>query len=126
MIVEAPISVGELVDKVSILLLKLHLINDKEKAAQAGKEFKLLHGIYQEVTNQQIDELFDDLYKVNKELWDIEDSIRIKEKQKLFDDEFIQLARSVYITNDKRAEIKRKINQVAGSDIMEVKSYEQY
>ena len=74
----------------------------------------------------KLDYLIHELKKVNESLWDIEDHIRKKEKCKEFDDEFIQLARSVYITNDKRAEVKNKINTITKSEIIEVKSYEEY
>jgi hypothetical protein len=101
-----PISLGELVDKITILKIKIKNITDSQKLENIYKE-------YNELTT-------------NEKLWDIEDKVRIKEKKKEFDSEFIELARAVYYTNDKRCEIKRKINIEHSSYLVEEKSYEDY
>tara|TARA_B000000609_G_C24152810_1_gene338450 strand:- start:608 stop:991 length:384 start_codon:yes stop_codon:yes gene_type:complete len=122
-----PVSDGELIDKYTILEIKTERIKDTNKKEKAKKEFDLLKYYVDELsTSYNIVEIIDELKEVNKSLWDIEDDIRKKEKCKEFDDEFIQLARSVYITNDRRAEVKNKINNATKSEIVEVKSYEKY
>ena len=122
-----PVSDGELIDKYTILEIKTERIKDTNKKEKAKKEFDLLKYCVDELsTSYNIVEIIDELKEVNKSLWDIEDDIRKKEKCKEFDDEFIQLARSVYITNDRRAEVKNKINNATKSEIVEVKSYEKY
>ena len=122
-----PVSDGELIDKYTILEIKTERIKDTNKKEKAKKEFDLLKYYVDELsTSYNIVEIIDELKKVNESLWDIEDDIRKKEKCKEFDDEFIQLARSVYIINDKRAEVKNKINNATKSEIVEVKSYEKY
>ena len=122
-----PVSDGELIDKYTILEIKTERIKDTNKKEKAKKEFDLLKYYVDELsTSYNIVEIIDELKEVNKSLWDIEDDIRKKEKCKEFDDEFIQLARSVYIINDKRAEVKNKINNATKSEIVEVKSYEKY
>lgn len=125
MIIE--VSNGEIIDKISILEIKCLYISDEDKLEHVKKEYEYL---VKEVT-QNLDfnfdsELYISLYNTNKELWDIEDEIRIKEKNKEYDDEFIRLARSVYITNDKRAKIKNDINKLTKSNFIEQKSYESY
>lgn len=125
MIIE--VSNGEIIDKISILEIKCLYISDEDKLEHVKKEYEYL---VKEVT-QNLDfnfdsELYISLYNTNKELWDIEDEIRIKEKNKEYDDEFIRLARSVYITNDKRAKIKNNINKLTKSNFIEQKSYESY
>ena len=122
-----PVSDGELIDKYTILEIKTERIKDTNKKEKAKKEFDLLKYYVDELsTSYNIVEIIDELKEVNKSLWDIEDDIRKKEKCKEFDDEFIQLARSVYITNDRRAGVKNKINNATKSEIVEVKSYEKY
>jgi hypothetical protein len=115
-----PASVGEVLDKISILQIKSERITDKRKLANVRKELAELLAAAQ---NHRFPELEAKLRSVNEALWDIEDHIRIKEKRGEFDAEFIQLARSVYITNDKRADIKRQINAASGSVLVEEKSY---
>jgi hypothetical protein len=115
-----PASVGEVLDKISILQIKSERITDGRKLANVRHE---LHCLEDAARNHRLPELEADLKAVNEALWDIEDRIRVKEKLGEFDDEFIQLARSVYITNDKRAEIKREINEASGSELIEEKSY---
>jgi len=122
-----PVSLGELVDKISILRIKTKKIMDKEKLILINEELFLLESILTEtVESKKIKKHLDDLTNVNLELWKIEDEIRDCEKIKNFDQKFIDLARSVYITNDKRSKIKLQINNNFGSTLVEVKSYEKY
>ena len=121
------VSNGELMDKYSILLIKKEFINDSTKIKYINTEIEyLLDNVNLIKKNFNIDALFSELIKINKKLWVIEDEIRLKEKEKQFDKEFIELARSVYHTNDLRAKIKNKINEETNSKIYEVKSYEKY
>ena len=121
----APISLGELIDKITILEIKqLHMNGIKLK--NINKEVKLLKKILQEENLEINDELINKLRQVNKNLWDIEDKIRIKEGNQEFDKEFIHLARSVYKENDKRAFIKKEINKKYKSELVEEKSYKDY
>lgn len=121
------VSVGELIDKFTILLIKQKKITNDEKLLKVKTEIEYLQPNIQEVKdNYDINDLLEKLIEINSKLWDIEDNIRIKEKNKEFDDEFIQLARSVYFTNDERAHIKNIINEKTKSAIFEVKSYEKY
>lgn len=119
------VSVGEIVDKLSILQIKTGMITDKEKLSNITKEYDYLYDV---VFNQmRIEESdFFDLVSVNQRLWKIEDEIRNKESNKEFDQEFIDLARSVYITNDKRSEYKKGINIKYESNFIEEKSYKKY
>ena len=125
-----PISYGELLDKLSILQIKTEWIDDKEKKKKAQDEVDILtehyNGDVDLKTILELNVIYEKLLSVNRELWKIEDDIRIKEKYKQFDEHFIELARSVYITNDKRFELKAQINKIMGSNINEVKSYEKY
>ena len=123
----APISNGELLDKYSILLIKKENIKNQEKIEKINNEISCLINHVNNLKEKfNIDNLFTSLLNVNKKLWNIEDNIRIKEKKQEFDNEFIQLARSVYFTNDERARIKNEINNNTNSNIFEVKSYEKY
>lgn len=127
MIINTPISLGELVDKISILKIKKKNISDSTKLAHVNKELSLLESILNNcVSKNKINNYLEQLIKVNSELWKIEDNIRDCEKNKIFDKKFTDLARSVYITNDKRSEIKLEINNFFGSTLVEVKSYEKY
>mgnify|MGYP006188159637 CR=1 FL=1 len=127
MIINTPVSLGELVDKVSILRIKKKNIQSKEKLILINEELSLLESILSEaVESKKIKRYLDDLININLELWKIEDQVRDCEKIKNFDQKFIDLARSVYITNDKRSEIKLQINNNFGSTLVEVKSYEKY
>ena len=123
--ITAPVSLGELIDKITILEIKqIHMTGIKLK--NVDKELKLLKKILQD-KNLEIDiALINKLKEVNKNLWEIEDNIRIKESNQKFDKEFIQLARSVYKENDKRASIKKEINQKYNSELVEEKSYNNY
>lgn len=124
----AEISVGELLDKISILEIKQKNLKDNEKIKIVNKELESLNmTLKKEVTmTEEVQSLYQDLKKINSMLWDIEDGKRDCERNKDFGDKFIELARSVYIENDNRAKIKNKINQLSGSNISEVKSYDKY
>ena len=127
MIISTPVSLGELVDKISILHIKNKNIKDDEKLKLIREELKLLTiTLDGHLKKNDIQEFLDALIKINSELWVIEDEIRNCERNKKFDEKFISLARSVYITNDKRSKIKLDINKKFGSKIVEVKSYEEY
>ena len=123
-----PISWGELFDKITILEIKIENLKEKNALKNVKTEHDQLNTIYN--NNFLKDEiarvLFNDLKKINHKLWEIEDLIRDKERNKTFDKEFIKLARSVYFTNDDRAIIKRTINDTLGSEIIEEKSYSDY
>ncbi len=121
----APISIGELIDKITILEIKqIYMTGIKLK--NINKEMKLLKNILQDKNLEINIDLIKNLKKINKKLWEIEDNIRIKESKQEFDEEFIKLARSVYIENDERASIKKEINQKYNSDLVEEKSYKNY
>ena len=127
MLVNTPISIGELIDKISILIIKKNNIIDVHKLKHIEKELSLLESTLSESVNDKIVKEFrDSLIEINSTLWKIEDDIRKCEKDKAFDQKFIDLARSVYQTNDKRSEIKLEINEFFGSTLVEVKSYEKY
>ena len=119
------VSVGEIVDKLSILKIKTNNITDSQKLENVTKEYNYLYEIVFNKLKISEDDFFN-LVLINEKLWDIEDKLRDKERDKSFDDDFIQLARSVYFTNDKRAEIKKEINIKYGSLFVEEKSYKQY
>ncbi len=127
-LVSTPMSVGELLDKITILEIKSEKIKQPEKLKNIKYELQLLTETWANtgLSNDQTAALKNDLKTVNLKLWKIEDDIRIKEKNKAFDDEFIQLARSVYYQNDDRAQVKKAINVLTGSDLVEEKSYESY
>ena len=121
------VSNGEIADKFSILIIKKSKIKDDVKLNNIEKEIDSIIPIFLKVVKKkEVHDKYLDLEVVNKELWNIEDDIRECERQKDFGDKFIQLARSVYIKNDRRAEIKKEINLLTNSDIVEEKSYESY
>ena len=127
MIINTPVSLGELVDKISILYIKNINIKDDEKLKFIREELELLNQtLNKHIKNNDIQNYLDSLIEINSKLWVIEDDIRDCERNKKFDQTFIDLARSVYFTNDKRSEIKLGINKKFGSKIVEVKSYEEY
>ncbi|MDC0058085.1 DUF6165 family protein [Pelagibacteraceae bacterium] len=127
MIISTPVSLGELVDKISILHIKNIKIKDNVKLKLVKEELFLLNKTLDERINRDdIQQHLDSLIDINSKLWVIEDDIRDCERNKNFDQKFIDLARSVYFTNDKRSEIKLEINKKFGSQIIEVKSYEKY
>ena len=122
------ISAGELLDKMTILEIKLDKVKDKNSLIEINKEYEILKKAKNNniELSEKINQLYKDLKKINLKLWEIEDKIRIHEKNKDFGKDFIELARSVYINNDKRAKIKSKINELLGSNIREVKEYADY
>lgn len=124
MIIYAPISVGELLDKLTILNIKMQRIKDIDKLTNVMNEQKELKALADKLDAPVgLDILYKQLLSVNDELWDIEDSKRRHEKEQRFDEEFIWLARQVYMKNDLRAKIKKEINLLMGSTIVEEKSY---
>ena len=127
MIINTPVSLGELVDKISILHIKNINIKDDEKLKLIREEIELLNQtLNKHIKKNDIQNYLDSLIEINSKLWAIEDDIRDCERNKKFDQTFIDLARSVYFTNDKRSEVKLEINKKFGSKIIEVKSYEEY
>ena len=125
---QVPISWGELFDKITILQIKLENLTSKNALENVEQELKKLQSILTQNGPKTMEtiRLEGELRRINQQLWDIEDKIRDKERANSFDDEFIQLARSVYITNDERSRIKRKINDLLGSELVEEKSYAEY
>jgi len=119
------VSIGEIVDKLSILQIKLENITDEGKLVNVKKEFNYLYDIVFKDLKIQLDD-YQRLLNINKQLWDIEDDIRDEERAKRFEDKFIELARAVYVTNDERSRIKKDINVKYGSDFVEEKSYQDY
>ena len=127
MLINTPISLGELVDKISILIIKQKNITDKSKLDHVKKELDFLQKtLMNYIQKQEINDFLENLININSKLWNIEDDIRECERKKLFDQTFIDLARSVYFTNDERAKVKNDINKNFGSELVEVKSYEEY
>jgi hypothetical protein len=127
MIINTPVSLGELMDKISILKIKKKNITHNDKLILINEELILLELILKKMTDdKKISEYLYKLVEINSKLWKIEDDIRDCEKRKIFDQKFIDLARAVYITNDLRSKIKLEINNHFGSKIIEVKSYEKY
>ena len=127
MLINTPISLGELVDKISILMIKKNNISDSIKLQHVNKELEFLQKTLKKyISEDEINDFLLKLVNINSKLWDIEDDIRECERKKLFDQTFIDLARSVYFTNDERAKVKNDINKTFGSELVEVKSYEEY
>ncbi len=126
--INVSISLGELLDKITILEIKYQKIEDIEKKQNIKHELDLLNSKYFKVKelNLEIENYFVQLKEINLELWDIEENVRDCEKRKKFDQEFIDLSRSIYIKNDLRFEIKNQINKKFSSDIVEEKSYSNY
>lgn len=125
--INVPVSVGELIDKLSILQVKKTKVKNPEKLEYIKKEFELLYNLSAEYLNDMaIENLYHDLVTTNSNLWDIEDKLRVLEKDGRFEGEFIDLARKVYFTNDKRFELKNEINSLTSSEIREVKEYVDY
>lgn len=123
-----PISPGELLDKLTILQIKTERINDAKKVENVKIELEALTKVWSDSVTEDntITKLHDELKSINESLWDIEDNIRDEERNKNFGEKFIELARSVYVTNDLRAEAKKKLNIHLGSSIVEEKSYQDY
>ena len=126
--INTPISVGELFDKITILEIKRVKIKDKNKLIHVNKELALLKKIirYKKINKRNISKFINQLKNINLRLWNVEDKLRIHEKNRSFKSEFISLARKVYFMNDKRAKLKNEINILTKSQINEVKSYEEY
>ena len=127
--IEAPLSVGEVIDKLTILEIKLIKVKDENKLKFVKSEKLLLEQKLNNLKiydNKALLELKNKLFEINSKLWEIEDKIRIFEKEKKFDDDFIALARSVYITNDKRFEVKNEINLLFNTSLREIKDYQEY
>ena len=123
-----PISPGELIDKITILEIKRESIVDKEKLSNINLEYMVLLETLENkiIASNEIDSLRIKLKTINKKLWDIEDQLRDLERSKTFNEDFIKLARSVYFTNDERSEVKKSINKLLNSEIVEEKSYSKY
>ena len=128
MSIKIELSIGELLDKISILQIKAERIDDPSKVKNINKELDVLMSLWNDspYSDVNLSSEINDLKNINEALWGIEDKIRDKERNQLFDKDFIELARSVYFTNDKRAEIKRIINGKTGSELIEEKSYSDY
>ena len=126
--IKVELSVGELLDKISILQIKTERIVDRSKLENINKELDALISLWENsiYSNSNLESEINNLKTINEELWDIEDKIRDKERNQIFDKGFIELARAVYITNDKRADIKRIINSKTRSELIEEKSYSNY
>jgi 3-methyladenine DNA glycosylase/8-oxoguanine DNA glycosylase len=128
MTLKVDVSAGEFLDKMTILEIKSERMKDEEKLRNVHKELDLLRKTWAESPLSRVDvsSQVEDLKRVNESLWDVEDLVRLKEAAHTFDDEFVQLARWVYQANDKRAAIKRELNRLLGSELMEEKSYPDY
>ncbi len=127
--IEIPVSVGELLDKLSIVEIKRMKIKNKEKLAYLNLEYELLNEKVKnirKISEKDFDNFYSSLMEINSKLWDIEDEIRALEGKKQFDKDFIDLARNVYITNDMRFEVKSDINKYFGSTIVEQKELKNY
>ncbi len=126
--IKVEIAPGELIDKITILEIKQEKILAKSQRDNINREHKILWQVYEQLLagTENLAELTAELKKINHELWIIEDEIRVCEQNKDFGDNFIRLARSVYMTNDRRAAIKRKINHLLNSRLVEEKSYQDY
>ena len=127
MLINTPVSLGELLDKISILIIKEKNIVDTQKQYHIKNELDFLNKTLENsISRSQAKEYIEKLIEINSELWFIEDDIRDCERKKQFDQKFIDLARAIYITNDRRSEIKLEINKKFRSELVEVKSYEKY
>jgi hypothetical protein len=125
--IQAPVSVGELIDKLSILHVKQTKITNEEKLEYINKEFELLYNLSSVyLDSPEIESLYHQLVETNSKLWDIEDRLRVIETEKRFEGEFIDYARKVYFTNDDRFRLKNEINKISNSEIREVKEYVKY
>lgn len=128
MTIQIPVSVGELLDKISILEIKLERIGDPARRQNVARELAALTAVRDGALalTPAMQAACARLHAVNERLWDIEDAIRGKEREQCFDAEFVELARSVYRTNDRRAALKRELNELSGSTLVEEKSYAEY
>ncbi len=127
-IIQVPVSPGEVLDKITILEIKSERISDPGKVANVRRELELLLGTWQQFVDDDdtVSRIHAELKAINEALWEIEDDIRDKERAREFDERFIELARSVYVTNDQRADAKKELNVYLGSEIVEEKSYQGY
>jgi len=127
MLINTTVSLGELLDKISILIIKEKNIADTQKQYHIKNELEVLNKTLENsISRSQVKEYIEKLIEINSELWFNEDDIRDCERKKQFDQKFIDLARAIYIKNDRRSEIKLEINKKFGSELVEVKSYEKY
>jgi transcriptional regulator of nitric oxide reductase len=126
--IQVPVSPGEVLDKITILEIKSERMSDPQKVTNVRIELDLLRKTWAAAITEDdtIRDLHAQLKEINEALWEIEDDIRDKERAKAFDEGFIELARSVYFTNDRRSEVKKKLNLHLGSQIVEEKSYQDY
>ncbi len=124
-IMKIEVSNGEITDKLTIIEIKLERISDEAKLVNLRKEYDVLNEAVSQIIDKN-DPLYKELYDINCQLWDIEDRIRDLERNKDFGQDFIETARAVYFTNDKRSDVKRRINEKTGSNLVEEKSYEDY
>jgi hypothetical protein len=127
--INVPISPGELIDKITILEIKIERMDDPKKVSNVKTELDLLEKVWQQSgysREKTVSEKRAELKSINEKLWVIEDDLRLKESKSEFDSEFIELARSVYFSNDHRARVKKEINIGVGSDLVEEKSYQDY
>lgn len=125
--IHVPVSIGELIDKLSILQVKKNKISNEEKLLLVNNEFELLHKLsFEYLETTEIDSLYLQLCDINEKLWDVEDKLRVIETEKRFEGEFVELARKVYFTNDERFRLKNEINLITNSAIREVKEYVKY
>lgn len=126
--IKVPVSPGEVLDKITILEIKSERMSDPDKVHNVKAELALLQETWNENIRdtREIQSLHAQLKEINETLWEIEDDIRDKERAKEFDDRFIELARAVYVTNDKRSRVKKELNLHLGSEIIEEKSYQDY
>ena len=123
-----PISPGELLDKITILEIKSARISSSEKLANVNRELGMLNQVWNDAVDEDdaLQQMRAEIKSINEALWDIEDDIRDEEREKRFGERFVELARSVYVTNDQRADVKKRINLHLKSDIVEEKSYQDY
>lgn len=123
-----PISPGELLDKITILEIKSARISASNKLANINRELGMLNQVWNDAVNEDeaLQQMRAEIKSINEALWDIEDDIRDEEREKRFGERFVELARSVYVTNDQRADVKKRINLHLKSDIVEEKSYQDY
>jgi hypothetical protein len=125
--ISVPVSIGEMIDKLSILQVKKNNVKDETKLVFINKEFELLYNFSSEyLSNLETETIYHRLVEVNSSLWEVEDKLRVMEKEQRFDDEFISLARKVYFTNDERFRLKNEINLITDSEIREMKDYVKY
>jgi uncharacterized protein YukE len=126
--IQIPISPGELLDKITILQIKSERISDPAKVANVNVELEMLNQVWHAAvaSDDTITALTAELKSVNEALWEIEDDVRDEERNKRFGDRFIELARAVYVTNDQRADAKKRVNLYLNSSIVEEKSYQDY